>query len=558
MEDARLKMIEDMLEETFAANVRKKIIFVDDVNHCLMTVKDGLKKYYEVYTAPSVERMFEIMERVVPDLILLDVNMPGISGYDAIKMLKADSRYSDIPVIFLTGRNNKESVNKGLSLGAADYVCKPFSASELVERIERQINPATRTESWEETESVRRTIVYVDDSNFSLVSVKSRLKERYEVYPAPCGGKLFEILQKVRPDLILLDINMPGENGYDVIKKLKADERCSDIPVIFLSSKGDRESVTRGFRLGAADYVQKPFSDSHLIERIELQINPETRRKSWAAESIRKTILYVDDVNFSLVSVKSRLKEFYEVYTAASVTRMFELLERVIPDLILLDINMPEMSGYEAIAKLKADARYSEIPVIFLTSEDGKASMLKGFQLGAADYVSKPFTDADLIKRIEYCVNPEGREYSLPQEDEEDESKPCVLAIDEAFSMLSAVQHALNDEYSGPLRGMMRKKFAVYYALHGDYKVYMLSKPDEVKDFLQRKHPDLFLIDASALVYSEYDLISLIREFPQHEETPIIILTSGRTAGHSGACDFIVKPFKPEEVRLKAAKYIKR
>lgn len=252
----------------------------------------------------------------------------------------------------------------------------------------------------------RKKIVLVDDINHCLISVKDRLKKHYEVFPALNVDKMFEILEHITPDLILLDVNMPGIGGFNAIKMLKSSDKFKEIPVIFLTSKSDSESIDKGFRLGAADYITKPFSDAFLIERIEKQINPETRRKSGYVESIRKTIIYVDDVNYSLVSVKGRLKEHYEVYPASSVSKLFYMLENIIPDLILLDINMPEINGYEAIEKLKSDIRYSAIPVIFLTSEDGIGSMTKGFGLGASDYVAKPFSDSDLIRRIENLVNP--------------------------------------------------------------------------------------------------------------------------------------------------------
>jgi putative two-component system response regulator len=98
---------------------------------------------------------------------------------------------------------------------------------------------------------------------------------------------------------------------------------------------------------------------------------------------------------------RNMLKTFHEVYPAPSAAKLFEILENVLPDLILLDIEMPEMNGYEAIKLLKADARYADIPVIFLTAKDDESSELEGFSLGAVDYVAKPFSGPLLLKRIE-------------------------------------------------------------------------------------------------------------------------------------------------------------
>jgi putative two-component system response regulator len=115
----------------------------------------------------------------------------------------------------------------------------------------------------------------------------------------------------------------------------------------------------------------------------------------------RNKIILVDDNKASLDMGRNLLKTFYEVYPAASAQKMFEILKNITPDLILLDIDMPEMNGYEAIKLLKDDRLYAEIPVIFLTSKDDEGSELEGFDLGATDYVPKPFSGPLLLKRIE-------------------------------------------------------------------------------------------------------------------------------------------------------------
>src|SRR5215470_7858916 len=104
-------------------------------------------------------------------------------------------------------------------------------------------------------------------------------------------------------------------------------------------------------------------------------------------EESRQKIVMVDDVATNLTMGRNMLKTFYQVYPVLSAAKLFELLENMLPDLILLDIEMPEMNGYEAIRKLKADPRFAEIPVIFLTAKTDEESELEGFNLGAVDYV---------------------------------------------------------------------------------------------------------------------------------------------------------------------------
>ena len=101
--------------------------------------KKALKGLYETYLVLSAEKMFEILSGTIPDLILLDVEMPGIHGYDAIKMLKSNELYKDIPVIFLSAMDDAQSEMTGLELGAVDYIHKPFVNSLLLKRIETHL-----------------------------------------------------------------------------------------------------------------------------------------------------------------------------------------------------------------------------------------------------------------------------------------------------------------------------------------------------------------------------------------------------------------------------------
>ena len=114
---------------------RKTIIVVDDNNTNLVACKKILKPFYEVYPVPSVSKMFKLMEHVTPDLILLDVEMPDTNGYEAATMLKSKDAFREIPIIFLTARNDPVSEKFGLNLGATDYISKPFVSEQLLKRI---------------------------------------------------------------------------------------------------------------------------------------------------------------------------------------------------------------------------------------------------------------------------------------------------------------------------------------------------------------------------------------------------------------------------------------
>jgi len=259
-------------------------------------------------------------------------------------------------------------------------------------------------------------------------------------------------------------------------------------------------------------------------------------------ESGRKRIVYVDDVNFGLITVKEKLKSRYAVFLAQSVAIMFDTLKHVKPDLILLDIQMPGTDGYTAIEKLKSNPAYAHIPVIFVTSQKDDECVAKCVELGAAAYVVKPFSTEQLVEAIESALDPNNVKSVFPPAFQESKLKPRILAIDDVPSMLRTINYALRDKY----------------------KVYTLPKPEMLKNYLQTVTPDLFLLDYKMPTINGFELIPIIREFPEHKDTPIIFLTSEGTvdtlsaAISLGACDYILKPFEPKALLEKIEKHIMR
>ena len=117
-----------------------KIIFiVDDNDTNLMAAKTALEGVYKTYALPSAERMFKLAEKITPDLILLDIEMPEMDGFQAIQVLKSDSKLKSIPVIFLSAKEDEVSEKKGIELGAMDFIQKPFSAPILIDRIGKYV-----------------------------------------------------------------------------------------------------------------------------------------------------------------------------------------------------------------------------------------------------------------------------------------------------------------------------------------------------------------------------------------------------------------------------------
>jgi len=113
----------------------KTIFLVDDSDTNLATAEEALEKQYNVMTIPSAKKMFSLLEKITPDLIMLDIEMPEIDGFESIKLLKNNYSYADIPVVFLTSRNDAAVEAHGFELGAIDFITKPFSAPVLLNRV---------------------------------------------------------------------------------------------------------------------------------------------------------------------------------------------------------------------------------------------------------------------------------------------------------------------------------------------------------------------------------------------------------------------------------------
>jgi putative two-component system response regulator len=171
-------------------------------------------------------------------------------------------------------------------------------------------------------------------------------------------------------------------------------------------------------------------------------------------ESGKKKIVLVDDNPVNLKLARNTLMERYNVFTVPSAQKLFQLLEQTIPDLILLDVVMPEISGYEAMGTLKSNPRTSDIPVIFLTSKTDTVSELEGFTLGAVDYISKPFSPQLLLKRVEVHLLLESQKVELKNLNENlqhlvDEKTGEVLELQNAVLITIANLVEYRDDVTG-------------------------------------------------------------------------------------------------------------
>jgi putative two-component system response regulator len=176
------------------------------------------------------------------------------------------------------------------------------------------------------------------------------LKDHYEVYPIPSGAKLFEVLERVTPSLILLDILMPEMDGYEVIKRLKGDSRWEEIPVVFLTSKADEMSELEGLSLGAIDYITKPFSSPLLLQRINNHLLMSAQKKELKKyaenleEMVKEKTQEVTALQNAVIFTLADMLEYRDDETGSHVLRTQRYLELMIEEMLSTGTYAEELS----------------------------------------------------------------------------------------------------------------------------------------------------------------------------------------------------------------------
>ena len=261
-----------------------------------------------------------------------------------------------------------------------------------------------------ETRNDKPRILIVDDVNENIHAMMHILRDQYAIIAATNGKKALELAaQKPQPNLILLDIKMPGMDGYEVLRRLKSSPDTADIPVIFISALTEAADEAKGLKMGAADYISKPVNPDllHLRVRTQLELlrfrrKPQPLQASLnAAPQSQLGILVVDDIPENIHELIGALSAEYRIMVANNGQKAMEIVQgQTPPDLILLDIVMPEMDGYEVCRHIKATEAGNRIPVIFLSVVDATVDKVRGFSIGAADYITKPFDIDEVRARV--------------------------------------------------------------------------------------------------------------------------------------------------------------
>ena len=254
------------------------VLIVDDDPAFRVLLKKRLEVAgFEITEACDGAEAIEILQVECPDVVLLDINMPNMNGYDVLEWIK-QNQFIGTNVIVLTGESVRDHVVTCLTLGAKDFLVKTAGKLELLSRVRR----LCETRHLEDSENYRITdkelhaapILIVDDEALSVdLTARRLIKEGFTVHKAYGGSEALRILQEQEIRLVLLDIQMPDIDGYELLKTIRKRFLTEEIAVMMLSAIDDSDMVIDCIRNGADDYIMKPFHQTELLTRIHTTLH---------------------------------------------------------------------------------------------------------------------------------------------------------------------------------------------------------------------------------------------------------------------------------------------
>jgi two-component system cell cycle response regulator len=279
---------------------KKKILIVDDDPTCLKILESMLSNdRYSVIKAKNGEEALEFAFDQLPDLILLDLMMPGVDGFEVTRKIKKDSRTKDVPIIIITSLDDSAYKLKGLEEGAEELLNKPVHSSELMARVSSMLRlkeyrdqltirtlsgksfgvmPKQQEEVHTKEEDLPR-ILLVEDTEVDAKIVESALEgEPFQLHKVNSGKKAFSFVSQKKTDLILLDLMLPDMDGFEICRRMKKEHK--DIQVVIVTCLDDLESKIKGVELGADDFLVKPVIGRELKARVKTLLEKKVHMDS--------------------------------------------------------------------------------------------------------------------------------------------------------------------------------------------------------------------------------------------------------------------------------------
>ena len=335
---------------------------------------------FRVESAGSGADAFHKAQDLQPDLLLLDMELPGKSGWETLHELKNSSATRAVPVIILSLSDERKMA---AALGAAESLVKPVTSGALVQAVRRVLQP----------EGVLRVLIVDDDLETRELLADTLMNEGHTPLTARYAAEALRILSTSRVDAVVLDLLLPGRSGFEVLSDIRADPKLARIPVLVLTVKDlterERQALTDQ---GAQIFAKGVGWRQKLLEQL--------RRLRHAGEG--KRVLVADDNPIGRELVRESLADHVSsIIEAADGRDALEKIREALPDLVLLDIQMPEMDGYAVLREIRGDPALQNLRVVALTAFAMQGDRERAIEAGFDDYITKPVTLAKLKAQLE-------------------------------------------------------------------------------------------------------------------------------------------------------------
>ncbi|MFZ4855408.1 MAG: response regulator [Desulfuromonadaceae bacterium] len=373
---------------------RSILIIEDDITFAGILLKMVRDRGFSALIATDGESGIAMAERYQPGAILLDVMLPHIDGWDVMRNLKGSRLTRHIPVHFVTCLNESQ---KAMSMGAVGFVTKPVS-SEQMDSVFGTLEAAIGN-------SVKKLLI-VEDNPHQAAALVALLGERpLTITLADSGTKAVEFLSGEQYDCIVLDLGLADMGAFELLDELKKFDPERRIPVIIHTGRElTHEDEKRLHHYAGSIIIKGAKSHERLLNEVTLFLHlVETSLDPDKQHMIRSTldretqlagkkILIVDDDMRNIFSLSSVLSEkeivIFEAENGCEALKQLDQFPDI--DLVLMDIMMPEMDGYEAMRAIRKDSRFKALPIIALTAKAMKGDREECLKAGASDYIPKP------------------------------------------------------------------------------------------------------------------------------------------------------------------------
>ncbi|MCW3085186.1 MAG: signal transduction histidine kinase [Bacteroidetes bacterium] len=339
-----------------------------------------------------------------PDAILLDINLPVLGGIQVLKQVKNDPDLRHIPVQIISGYDHRK---EGLELGAFDYITKPVSINTLQQSFEKIENFISRK---------LKKLLIIEDNELQNKAIRELIGNGdVKCYSAYSGAEAYGMMEKEPFDCLIVDLGLPDMSGFTLLEKIKATDQMNKIPVIVYTGRDlSKEENNRLVKLADTVVLKTVDSQERLLDetvlflhRMESKLPKEKQniiRKLHKTDEIlfNKKIMLVDDDIRNIYSLSNVLEEEgIQCLVAENGKEAIAMLEKHPDvDLVLMDIMMPEMDGYEATVEIRKIERFRKLPVIALTAKAMKGDKEKCLAVGMSDYISKPVEIEQLLSLL--------------------------------------------------------------------------------------------------------------------------------------------------------------